>query len=146
MNLYGNFGVAAQSGHGAADSHDAKRRAGFRQWAWRLQSILVSSEADQRPDSLRDFEAEYFATFQVEVNGSKSNSVTVYVDNSAPGIYTLAENGIGSGAILHADYSLVNDSSPAVPGETVLLFMNGLGTVTPAVGDGVAGIQQPVEL
>jgi uncharacterized protein (TIGR03437 family) len=42
------------------------------------------------------------------VNGSKSNNVTVYVDNSAPGIYTLPETGLGPGAILHADYSLVN--------------------------------------
>lgn len=79
-----------------------------------------------------------FATFQVMVNGSGSNKVTVYVDNTAPGIYTLSENGIGAGAILHADYTLVTDSSPSVPGETVLLYMNGLGTVTPAVGDGAA--------
>jgi len=63
----------------------------------------------------------------------------VYVDNSAPGIYTLTENGVGSGAILHANYTQVSTSSPAKPGETVLLFMIGLGTVTPQVGDGVAG-------
>ncbi len=81
---------------------------------------------------------EYFATFQVVVNGSKSNAVTVYVDNTSPGIYTLPENGIGPGAILHADYIEVTDSDPAVPGETVLLFMNGLGTVTPPVDDGAA--------
>jgi len=87
---------------------------------------------------------DYFATFQVEVLGLKSNSVTVYADNSAPGIYTLNESGIGPGAILHADYSLVDDSSPAVPGETVLLFMNGLGTVTPPVGDGVAASGNPL--
>jgi len=82
---------------------------------------------------------DFFATFQVEVNGAKSNLVTVYVDNTAPGIYTLSQNGIGAGAILHSDYSEVTDKSPAVPGETVLLFMNGLGTVTPQVGDGEAG-------
>ena len=81
--------------------------------------------------------AEY-ATFQVAVNNSKSNRVTGYARNSAPGIYTLAETGLGQGAILHADYSAVNDTSPARPGETVLLFMNGLGTVTPAVADGAA--------
>ena len=81
---------------------------------------------------------DLFATFQVVVNGSKSNLVTVYVDNSAPGIYTLSQNGIGAGAILHSDYSPVSASSPAKAGETVLLFMNGLGTVTPQLGDGVA--------
>ncbi|HTQ58220.1 MAG TPA: hypothetical protein VMI94_27345 [Bryobacteraceae bacterium] len=82
---------------------------------------------------------DYFATFQVSVNGSKSNTVTVYVDNSSPGIYTMTQNGLGAGALLHADYSLITDSSPAKPGETVLLFMNGLGTVTPAVADGAPG-------
>jgi uncharacterized protein (TIGR03437 family) len=78
------------------------------------------------------------------VNGVESNTVTVYVDNSSPGIYTLAESGIGPGAILHADYTLVTSSSPAVPGETVLLFMDGLGTVTPQVADGAAGSSSPL--
>lgn len=87
-----------------------------------------------------EISGDYFATFQVEVNGSKSNDVTVYVDNSAPGIYTIAEDGLGPGAILHQppNYTVVSDSSPAAPGETVQLFLNGLGTVTPAVADGYA--------
>jgi uncharacterized protein (TIGR03437 family) len=87
---------------------------------------------------------DFFATFQVVVNNSKSNTVTVYVDNSSPGLYTLTENGLGGAALLHADYSRITDSSPAKPGETVLLFMNGLGTVTPQVSDGVAGSASPL--
>jgi len=87
-----------------------------------------------------------FATFQVVVNGSKSNMVTVYVDNSAPGIYTLTANGIGAGAILHSDYSEVKAGSPAKPGETVIMFMNGLGPVTPQVADGVAAPSSPVSI
>lgn len=87
---------------------------------------------------------DFFCTFQVNVNQSKSNIVTVYEDASSPGIYTLAENGVGSGAILHSNFTEVNDSSPAVPGETVLLFMNGLGTVTPAVPDGAVGPSNPL--
>ncbi len=83
-----------------------------------------------------------FATFQVAVNESKSNEVTVYVDYSAPGIFTLAESGIGPSAILHADYTLVDENSPAQPGEAVLLFMEGLGSVTPTVLDGAAGPSQ----
>ncbi|HMD47539.1 MAG TPA: hypothetical protein VKG79_00515, partial [Bryobacteraceae bacterium] len=85
-----------------------------------------------------------FATFQVVANGSKSNMVTVYVDNSSPGIYTLTENGIGAGAILHADYTEVSDSSPAKPGETVIMFLTGLGPVTPGVADGAAAPGSPV--
>jgi uncharacterized protein (TIGR03437 family) len=87
---------------------------------------------------------DFFLTFQVIVNGSKSNTVTVYEDNSAPGIYTLSENGLGSGAILHSNFTEVNDSSPAQPGETVSLFMNGLGTVTPSVADGAPGAANPL--
>jgi uncharacterized protein (TIGR03437 family) len=89
---------------------------------------------------------EYFATFQVVVNGTKSNQVTVYVDNTAPGIYTLTEDGIGAGAVLHSDYSEVSDKNPAKPGETLLLFMNGLGSVTPQVADGVAAPSRPVSV
>jgi uncharacterized protein (TIGR03437 family) len=91
-----------------------------------------------------EISGDYFATFQVVANGSKSNSVTVYADNSSPGIYTLPETGLGAGAILHSDYSLVSDSNPATPGETVLLFMNGLGTVTPQVSDGAAASGDPL--
>ena len=83
-----------------------------------------------------------FATFQVDANNSKSNSVTVYVADTAPGIFTLAENGLGLSAVLHADYSLVNDQHPAQPGEVVLLFMEGLGGVTPPVLDGAPGGSQ----
>jgi uncharacterized protein (TIGR03437 family) len=85
-----------------------------------------------------------FATFQVEVNGSKSNAVTVYVDNSAPGIYTISQNGIGPGAILHSNFSAVTEKSPAKPGETVQLFMTGLGPVTPQVADGAAAPDSPL--
>jgi len=87
---------------------------------------------------------DFFLTFQVIANGSKSNSVTVYEDGSSPGIYTLSQNGLGAGAILHSNFTEVTDSSPARPGETVLLFMNGLGTVTPSVADGAAGPSNPL--
>lgn len=87
---------------------------------------------------------DFFLTFQVSVGGSMSNTVTVYEDNTSPGIYSLTQNGLGSGAILHANSTVVSDSSPAVPGETVQLFMNGLGTVTPGVADGAAGKANPL--
>ena len=137
VSLYGNFGVTSQVDTSAPDSHEAGRRAGFRQWDG---GSGLCGEPDQISAWIPyEISGDYFATFQVEVNGSKSNTVTVYVDNSAPGIYTLAEDGLGAGAILHPpNYTVVSDSSPAAPGETVQLFMNGLGTVTPAVADGYA--------
>jgi adhesin/invasin len=40
--------------------------------------------------------------------------------------------------VLHADYSLVTQSNPAKAGETLQLYLTGLGSVTPSVADGAA--------
>lgn len=85
---------------------------------------------------------EKYAKIQVS-NGGNSNVVTVYTNNTAPGAFTLTASGVGPIAALHANFSLVNSSSPAQPGETILLFVAGLGAVTPAVPDGAAAPGTP---
>ena len=85
-----------------------------------------------------------YATFQVINNGTPSNPVTLYTSLTAPGIFTGAPSGIGNGAVLHADFSAVTQSSPAKIGETVLLYLTGLGAVTPTVGDGAAAPPKPL--
>jgi uncharacterized protein (TIGR03437 family) len=53
----------------------------------------------------------------------------------APGIFVL---GDGTPAIQHAaDYSLVTPSNPAKPGETIVVYVTGLGPVNAEVTDGV---------
>ncbi len=79
------------------------------------------------------------AAIVVQNGGANSNTVTVPVAPTAPGIYTLDQSGSGPGAILHADYSVVDASNPASAGETVLIYLTGMGTVSPAVADGTAG-------
>ena len=79
------------------------------------------------------------ATIVVQNGGVNSNTVTVPVAATSPGVYTLDQSGSGGGAILHADYSLVNAAKPAIGGETVLIYLTGLGTVTPGLTDGTAG-------
>ncbi len=79
------------------------------------------------------------ATIVVRNNGVNSNPVTVPVAATSPGIYALDQSGSGAGAILHADFSLVNAANPALGGETVLIYVTGLGTVTPGLDDGTAG-------
>jgi uncharacterized protein (TIGR03437 family) len=87
---------------------------------------------------------ENFATFQVTNSSGASNQVTVYTNLTAPGVFTLTNvdgtypAGIGPAAVLHADNSLVTSDNPAVAGETLQLFMTGLGAVTPPVPDGAA--------
>ena len=79
------------------------------------------------------------ATIVVQNNGATSNTVTVPLAPTAPGVYSLDQSGSGPGAILHADYSLVNAGNPAAAGETVLVYLTGVGVVTPSIADGTAG-------
>jgi len=78
------------------------------------------------------------ASIVLDNNGTRSNTITVPIAASAPGIATVAQNGIGAGAITHANGTLVTQSSPAARGETVVIYLTGLGAVSPAVGDGAA--------
>jgi len=83
-------------------------------------------------------------TFSVTNSGTQSNSVTVYSGPSSPGIFTVPPGGIGNGAVLHADYSLVSSSSPAKSGETIQIFLTGLGTVNGNTAAGAAAPSNPL--
>jgi uncharacterized protein (TIGR03437 family) len=82
---------------------------------------------------------------QVINNGTSSNTVTAYTGSTAPGVFTLNQDGLGYGAVQHnADYSLVTPSNPAQPGEYLIVYLSGLGAVSPAVSDGAAGPLSPL--
>jgi uncharacterized protein (TIGR03437 family) len=84
------------------------------------------------------------ATIVVQNGSANSNTVTVPVAPTAPGVYSLDQSGSGPGAILHADYGLVDTSRPAAPGESVLIYLTGMGDVNPAVADGSPGKSNPL--
>ena len=96
--------------------------------------------------------SESYATLQLIKDGLPSNKVTMYANLSAPGVFTLTNNdgayppGIGPAAVLHADYSLVTADNPAKAGETLQLYVTGLGTVTPPVADGAAAPSNPLSM
>jgi uncharacterized protein (TIGR03437 family) len=73
-----------------------------------------------------------------------SNMVTLPLATTSPGIYSVDYSGAGNGVVLHADYSLVSAASPAKRGETVLVYLTGLGAVSPGVADGVAAPSTPL--
>lgn len=75
-------------------------------------------------------------TVQVTNGGSQSNIVNTYLGLTSPGVFTVPPGGIGDGAILHADYSLVSQSSPAKVGETIAVYLTGLGAVNQTVTAG----------
>jgi len=84
-----------------------------------------------------------YATVQVISDSIPSDPVTVFVRKTAPGVYSAGANGVGGAAVLHANGVLVDDDNPAVPGEYVELFLTGLGSVTPGIGDGAPGLPPP---
>ena len=79
------------------------------------------------------------AQVQVINNGVASNTVTMQVATTAPGVLTQNKNGLGYGDAVHQDGSLVTAQNPAKIGETVELFLTGLGGVNPTIADGAPG-------
>jgi uncharacterized protein (TIGR03437 family) len=70
-------------------------------------------------------------------NGSQeSNRVTVPVARTSPGIYSQPQNGIGAGAILKSNFSLLTPANPGRRGDTVLIYLTGLGALNPPLADG----------
>jgi uncharacterized protein (TIGR03437 family) len=87
---------------------------------------------------------ELVASIQVVNNGTRSNIVPAWVTLTAPGVFTQPAGGIGTAAALHTDYSLVTSNAPLHIGDTVLLYVTGLGAVSPAVADGSPGPVSPL--
>lgn len=83
------------------------------------------------------------AQIQVIYNQTPSNLVTEYINQTTPGVFTSPAGGVGDAAALHQDYSLVSSSSPAQIGETVAVYVTGLGSVVGSIGDGAAGPASP---
>jgi uncharacterized protein (TIGR03437 family) len=80
------------------------------------------------------------AKVQVFNNNVASNTVTAWIGKTAPGVFTQKASGIGYAAVLHQDgFSLVDAKNPAQVGETVSVYLTGLGAVSPTIADGAAG-------
>ncbi len=86
------------------------------------------------------------ATIQVKNNGVLSNTVSEFVNLTTPGLPTYpVPNGISDAAAIRYDSagnaSIVTESNPAQPGDTVAIYASGLGTVFPPPADGAPGDQ-----
>jgi len=82
--------------------------------------------------------------FKLTNNNAASNVASVYSGPTSPGILTQSQNGLGIGSIEHGDFSLVTSTSPAKVGETVQIFLIGMGATTPAVTAGTAAPASPL--
>jgi uncharacterized protein (TIGR03437 family) len=76
-------------------------------------------------------------SIQVTTPQGSSNVVTVYQNATQPSIYTIPAGGNGLSAAVHiSNNSLVTTGNPAVPNESLYVYTNGFGAVSPAVADG----------
>ena len=77
------------------------------------------------------------ATIRVTVAGQTSVPRTVSIDTVAPGIFTTTADGKGTAAALHQDgVTPVTAQNPAHPNEVVILFVTGLGALSPPLATG----------
>ena len=67
-----------------------------------------------------------------------SAAVPVALSTGAPGVFTYSGDGRGPGLIFHSDFTPVTESSPAVPGETLVAYVTGLGGVDAPIASGAA--------
>ncbi|MBK5291823.1 MAG: IPT/TIG domain-containing protein [Acidobacteriia bacterium] len=86
------------------------------------------------------------ATIVVVGNGTRSNEIQAPVSRTSPGVFSVPPAGFGPGAILKTNFTLVSAANPARRGETVQVFLTGLGAAAPAVPDGAAAGANPLSL
>ena len=80
------------------------------------------------------------ARIQVKKGTTDSAEVTVPLAPTSPGIYSYAADAQSPirGIITHVDGGLVTPQRPARPGDTVVMYVTGLGTLNPPVATGAA--------
>lgn len=80
----------------------------------------------------------------VQYSGLPSNTLTVPVQATTPGIFSYDSSGTGPGAILNnADFSLNSAARPAAVGSVVDLYCTGGGVTVPASTDGALATATP---
>jgi uncharacterized protein (TIGR03437 family) len=83
------------------------------------------------------------AEIYVVNNGTNSDLVSEFTGSTSVGAFTNPAGGLGYAAALHPDYSVISKSSPAQIGETVAVYLTGMGAVLPRVADGAAAPSNP---
>ena len=76
------------------------------------------------------------ATIVVTNGAAVSNSVIVPLGKTSPGIFSADTSGAGDGIVVHLDGRLVTAAAPAKKGETLVMYLTGLGALTSPLPDG----------
>ncbi len=81
-----------------------------------------------------------YAVFEAQNNGASSQLVYMYTNYTAPGVFAIGQNGFGAAAAeinQNGRYNVVGAGNPANVGDVPMLFLTGLGSVTPSLTDGI---------
>ena len=86
-------------------------------------------------------------TVSAQVKRSESSEPQqISVAGFSPGIFTINQQGTGTGAILHAEtFQLVSEANPARRGEFLSIFCTGLGRLRSTVASGQIAPSPPPE-
>jgi uncharacterized protein (TIGR03437 family) len=132
-----NLGGSAPTGLQLDDSGNVAKSLGGTQVLFDgVPAPLVWASASQVNAVVPFGVASETTQVQVQYQGQISDSVTVAVARSAPGIFSLDGSGVGPGAILNEDGSVNSVSQPAAAGSAITIFATGAGQFSPAGVDG----------
>jgi uncharacterized protein (TIGR03437 family) len=107
--------------------------------------IFYVLTATGQPDQVvvqAPFETQPGSTANVLINsaGGGSGTFGIQVAPYAPGIFETTIGGQKYAVALRPDGSYISPSNPAHPGETILIYVAGLGQTTPLTATGNAGV------
>ena len=93
------------------------------------------------------YEVSGSTQIRVTASGGQSNTVTLPVVPTLPGLFTKGSTGSGQGAIVNQNGTVNSDANPASPGDVVLIYGTGEGQTDPPGIDGsVTGANPPQPL
>ena len=79
------------------------------------------------------------ALIQVSYKGTQSNTIAALVNTTTPGVFTIPNGGVSRASARHLNGTLVTTANPAKIGETISVYLSGLGDLTTNVADGGVG-------
>ena len=80
-----------------------------------------------------------FIQIRVRTAAGVSDAETISISRSSPRLFTVPSGGTGQAALLHSNFQLVSRESPGTPGEWLIVYLTGLGEVSPAIAAGRPG-------
>jgi uncharacterized protein (TIGR03437 family) len=83
-------------------------------------------------------------TIVVTVNSVASSPMNITLNAYAPAFYTADGSGSGAGSVLNSASALLTSAAPANPGDTVTVYVGGLGPTNPPTATGPAAVTASV--